>query len=52
MEYWDVCDQEGNRSGQTRPKGSAFAPGEYHPAMEAWIVNSRVGINHRAHAGR
>lgn len=44
MEYWDVCDQEGNRSGQIRPKGSAFAPGEYHPAMEAWIVNSRGEI--------
>lgn len=44
MEYWDVCDHTGKRSGQIRPKGAAFAPGEYHPAMEAWIVNRQGEI--------
>lgn len=44
MEYWDVCDQTGKRSGQIRPEGASYSPGEYHPAMEAWIVNSRGEI--------
>ena len=44
MEYWDVCNVYGDRTGQIRPKGAFFEPGEYHPAMEAWIKNSRGEI--------
>lgn len=44
MEYWDVCNACGDRTGQIRPKGAFFGPGEYHPAMEAWIKNSRGEI--------
>ena len=44
MEYWEVCNACGDRTGQIRPKGAFFGPGEYHPAMEAWIKNSRGEI--------
>lgn len=44
MEYWDVCNRDGIRTSRIRPKGAVFASGEYHPAMEAWIVNSRGEI--------
>lgn len=41
MEYWDVYDVQGNKTGRVRPKGDAFAPDERHLAMELWIWNSR-----------
>ena len=41
MEYWNVYDRSGRWTGRTVPKGTPFGPGEYHPAMEAWIVNGR-----------
>ena len=41
MEYWDVYDAQGNKTGRVRPKGDAFAPDERHLAMELWIWNSR-----------
>lgn len=44
MEYWDVYDAQGNRTGRMRPKGQPFAPGERHLAMEVWIWNSRGEI--------
>ena len=44
MEFWDICDSEGNLTGRTVPKGTAFGEGEYHLAMEAWIVNSNGQI--------
>ncbi|HIT53833.1 MAG TPA: NUDIX domain-containing protein [Candidatus Fimivicinus intestinavium] len=44
MEYWDVCDQNGRRTGGIRPKGASYAAGEFHPAIEAWVINSRGEI--------
>ncbi len=44
MEYWDVCDQNGRRTGAIRPKGASYAAGEFHPAIEAWVINSRSEI--------
>lgn len=41
MEYWNVYDRAGSWTGRTVPKGTPFLPEEYHPAMEAWIVNGR-----------
>lgn len=40
MEHWDICDSQGKPTGRTIAKGGDFAPGEYHIAVEAWIVNS------------
>ena len=44
VEYWDICDSEGNLTGHVVPKGTAFGEGEYHLAMEAWIVSSNRQI--------
>lgn len=39
MEYWDVYDKDGNFTGKVVEKNSDFLPGEYHKAVEIWIVN-------------
>lgn len=44
MEFWDVYDAQGNRTGRVKPKGAAFAPDERHLAMEAWIINGQGEI--------
>ena len=44
MELWDIYDEQGNRTGKTKPKGSPMEPGEYHLSMEAWIMNSEGKI--------
>lgn len=41
MEYWDLYDEFGNPLGRTISKGTALREGEYHFAVEIWIVNSR-----------
>lgn len=41
MEYWDVYDAQGNKTGRIRQKGDTFAPDERHLAMELWIWNRR-----------
>lgn len=40
MEYWDIYNSSGEKTGKKVKKGEPLLPGEYHPAMEAWIVNS------------
>ena len=44
VEYWDVYDKSGKYTGRAKAKGAQWLPGEFHPAMEAWIVNSRGEI--------
>lgn len=44
MEYWEICDKEGKPTGRVVPKGASFQAGEYHLAMEAWIVNAKGQI--------
>ena len=39
MEYWDIYDKDGNFTGKIIEKGTAFLPGEYHKAVEIWIIN-------------
>lgn len=41
MELWDICDKYGNVTGRTREKGQPFEEGEYHVAVEAWILNEK-----------
>lgn len=40
MEFWDVCDSAGNPTGRRKIKGETFYDGEYHIAVEIWIVDS------------
>ena len=44
MEQWDIYDRQGNLTGRVKKKHAVLAPGEFHLAMEAWIVNSNQQI--------
>ena len=39
MEYWDVYDENGKLTGKVVEKNGKFLEGEYHKAIEIWIVN-------------
>lgn len=40
MEYWDILDKKGNRTGKTIVRGKRrLAKGEYHLVVHIWIVN-------------
>lgn len=39
MEYWDVTDETGRKIAPPVPKGSIYAPGTYHLAVELWLIN-------------
>ena len=41
MELWDIRDSKGIPTGRTIEKGRTFEDGEYHIAVEAWIINSK-----------
>ncbi|WP_010294985.1 NUDIX hydrolase [Clostridium senegalense] len=40
MEVWDIYDKNGYKTGKVKEKGEKLNSGEYHLAMEAWIINS------------
>lgn len=44
MEYWDVYDEKGRKTGRIKAKTGIWLPGEFHLAMEAWILNSNKEI--------
>ena len=41
MEYWDLYNEHGEKTGRSVCKGESLSPGEFHLAMEAWIVNQK-----------
>lgn len=41
MEYWDIYDKDGRFSGKVIEKGEKLLPGEYHKAVEIWIINQQ-----------
>lgn len=46
MEYWDIYDSKRNLTGKVFCRGSkgGLKPGEYHLAVDAWIINSKNQI--------
>ena len=44
MEYWETCDEKGIPTGRVVQKGASFQDGEYHLAMEEWIISSNRQI--------
>ncbi|MHB1315813.1 MAG: NUDIX hydrolase [Christensenellales bacterium] len=44
MEYWDIYNRDGQKTGYVKEKGSALLDGEYHLAMEAWIADKKGRI--------
>lgn len=49
-EYFDVVDASGKPTGKTKPRTQVHADGDWHRAVEVWIVNSKneVLIQRRA----
>ena len=41
MEYWDIYDKNGHFAGKVIEKGAKLLPGEYHKAVEIWIINQQ-----------
>lgn len=41
MEYLDICDSEGNLTGETATKKEAHDKGLWHKTAHIWIVNSK-----------
>lgn len=41
MELWDIYDENGRPTGQTKLRGEPPAPGEYRLAASLWVLNSR-----------
>lgn len=40
LEFWDVVDEHGNRTGRLHERGKPMKRGEYHLSVSVWIVNS------------
>ena len=40
-ERWDIYNQQGQLTGQTKTKDDIFHEGEYHLAASLWIINSK-----------
>lgn len=44
MEYWDIYDKDRNFTGKKKGKYEKWNEGEYHLAVEGWIINSKKQI--------
>lgn len=43
-ELFDVLDEQGNKTGQTKPRTAVHRDGDWHRASDIWIINPRRGI--------
>lgn len=43
-EYLDILDATGNFTGQTKPRSAVHRDGDWHRAVNIWIVNPELGI--------
>ena len=50
MEYWDIVDAKGNKTGKVHPKDQLMSDGVYHLSVSVWITdgNGRFLISQRA----
>lgn len=40
-EYWDIRDENGNKTGRVHERGTPMQPGEYHLSVMVWLVNQK-----------
>jgi len=40
-EYWDILDENRNKTGRLHKRSEKMAPGDYHLVVRAWIVNRK-----------
>jgi len=41
VEYWDVIDEHGNKTGRLHERGKPMEKGEYHLVVQVWIMNNK-----------
>ena len=41
MEYLDILDENGKRTGQTAPRKEVHSKGLWHKGFQIWIINSK-----------
>ena len=39
MEFWDILDEYGNKTGKIIERGTELEQGEYHLIIDVWIIN-------------
>jgi len=39
-EFWDIVDENGNKTGRLHERGTPMQNGEYHLSVSVWIINS------------
>lgn len=39
-EFWDIVDENGNKTGRLHQRGKSMQKGEYHLSVSVWILNS------------
>jgi len=44
MEYLDVLDEHGNKTGITKDKKQVYEDGDWHRSIHVWIINSKNEI--------
>ena len=40
MEYLDILDENGNKTGESRPRSEVHSKGYWHKGIHVWIINS------------
>lgn len=41
MEYLDILDEEGNKTGEIKPRKEVHSNGYWHKGVHIWIINSK-----------
>lgn len=39
-EFWDIVDENGNKTGRLHERGTPMQKGKYHLSVSVWIINS------------
>lgn len=41
MEYLDILDENGNKTGESKPRKEVHSKGYWHKGVHIWIINSK-----------
>lgn len=41
MEHFDILDEQGNKTGQMKPRNDVHRDGDWHRVVHAWIINGK-----------
>ena len=43
-EYFDILDENGNKTGKTKLRSEVHRDGDWHKAVHIWIINNKGDI--------